>query len=41
MMVEVVLLVLVLVQMPRGAMMMGSLMAVMSSGRVGWYSPRS
>lgn len=39
MMVEVVL--LVLVQMPRGAMVMGSLMAVMSSGCVGWYSPRS
>lgn len=38
-MVKVVL--LVLVQMPRGAMVMGSLMVVMSSGRVGWYSPRS
>lgn len=37
----VVLVVLVLVQMPRGAMVMGSLMVVMSSGRVGWYSPRS
>lgn len=33
--------VLVLVQMPREAMVMGSLMVVISSGRVGWYSPRS